>query len=123
MGVFPDSYRVQFEDVSADYNLLAADSSDPTLIAAKAGFTTYVQAIIVNVTTDNAATLTFQDTADTPVVIHVTPASPGLGPIDTTVDFGPGGKALTASKGLSMVTSAAGLAAAIVVYAYRRQTP
>lgn len=121
-GVSNNEYRTLFEDVSTTYSLLAADASDPTLIAAKTNWTTYVQAIIVNVTTDNAATLRFEDTAGTPVVIHATPASPGLGPIDTSVDFGPVGIPLTVSTGLTMVTSAAGLAAQIVVQAYRRLT-
>lgn len=113
--------RVVFEDVSTQYNLAAADASDPILIAAKTGFTIYVQAILVNVTTDNAATLTFRDTGAS-LTIHATPASPGLGPFDTSVDFGDEGVALPVDTGLQMVTSAAGLAAVVLVYAYRRKT-
>lgn len=120
-------YREQLQrytDVSATKILLATDDYSATpfsLAAAKAGWQIFVQKIEVAVTTDNAATLTFQDTAGTPIKIAGTKVSPGIGPI--TFDFGPDGVQLTADKGLDLKNSAAGLAASITVTAYRRLTP
>jgi hypothetical protein len=111
------------EDVSASYAMLAADdfsSSLHAIIAAKTGFTVYVQRIEVAVTTDNAATQLFQDTAGTAVVVAGTKASPGIGPIE--FDFGADGFACTESKGLSHKNSGAGMAASITVQAYRKRT-
>jgi hypothetical protein len=76
--------------------------------------TVYVQKIGIGVTTDNAAQITFQDTAG--VLIAKTKASPGLGPI--VFDFGTEGVALTSTAGLDLVISGAGLGAAIAVQAY-----
>lgn len=121
-GVSRDNYRTTYEDVSYDRDLLITDTGTLTAIAAKTNYTIFVQAIVVNVTTDAAQTLTFQDTAATPIVIAKTRSSPGLGPVDESVDFGPEGKALTVSKGLSIVISGAGLGAAIKVIAYRKLT-
>ena len=121
-GVYNDNYRTIFQDVSYDHNVLAADTATLAAVAAKANYTVYIQAIVVNVYTDVAQTLTFQDTADTPVVIHKTRSSPGLGPVDESVDFGPEGKALTEGKGLNIVISGAGLGCAVKVIAYRKLT-
>ena len=121
-GVYNDNYRTVFQDVSYDHDILAADSTTLNAIAAKANHTVFVQAIVVNVYTDAAQTLTFQDTATTPVVIHKTRSSPGIGPVDESVDFGPEGKALTEGKGLSIVISGAGLGCAVKVIAYSKLT-
>lgn len=121
-GIWNDNYRTIWQDCSYDYNLLTTDSGTKTAVAAKTGFTVFVQAIVCNFHTDAAQTLTFQDDAGTPVVIHKTRSSPGLGPVDDSVDFGPEGKALTADKGLNMVISGAGLGAAIKVIMYRKPT-
>lgn len=121
-GNWNDNYRVFYQDCSYDGNLLTTDTTTVHAIAAKANYTVYIQAIVVNITTDAAQTLTFQDTANTPVVIVKTRSSPGLGPVDESVDFGPEGKALTESKGLDMVISGAGLGASIKVIAYRKLT-
>lgn len=113
----------RFQDVSASSTILAATdlSSTPrNLAAAKAGTTIYVTKAILAVTTDNAATQTLQDTAGTPIIVAKSKASPGIGPI--TWDFGEDGFALTADKGLDIANSAAGLAGAWSVEAYRRPT-
>ncbi len=110
-----------YENVSTSYLLLAADTATKHVIVGKTGFTIYIQKILVNVTTDNAATQTFQDTAGTPVVAASTKASPGLG-LATPFDWGSEGFALTADKGLDHVISGAGLAASITVQAYRKRT-
>lgn len=118
----------QFENVSQSYAFAATDDYSSTvraLIAAKVGFTVYIQKIILDVLTDNAATQTFQDTAGTPVVLAVSKASPGLSNITGPIiwDFGPEGHACTADKGLSQKNSAAGLAAHVTILAYRKRTP
>ena len=117
-------FRRYYQDVSLTTVVGAADDLSSTarsLIAAKTGWQIFVQRILVAVTTDNAATLTFRDTAGTPVPVAATDASPGEGPI--AWDFGAKGFALTADKGLELANSAAGLAASITVEAYRRRTP
>ena len=121
-GVYNDNYRSLYQDVSYDHTILAADSTTLTACPSKAGYTVFVQAIIFDVTTDNAATLSFKDTASTPVVIHATKASPGLGASVTSVDFGPEGRACTEAKDLQVVFSGAGLAGSLKILAYRKQT-
>ena len=121
-GVRNDDYRIRFQDCSYDHDILAADSTTLNAVLAKANHTIFVQAIIVNVYTDAAQTLAFQDTASTPVIIHKTRSSPGLGPIDESVDFGSEGKALTEGKGLDITISGAGLGCAVKVIAYRKLT-
>lgn len=89
-------------------------------IADLAGWTLYIQRITLSVTTDAAATQTWQDNAGTPIPIATSKASPGLGPI--TWDFGQEGFACTEGKGLLHDMSATGLAGAIVIQAYRKKT-
>lgn len=114
----------RYTDVSTGTALLATDDLSVTprvLAAAKTGWQIFVQKIEVAVTTDNAATLSFEDSAGTPIKVAATKVSPGIGPI--TFDFGPDGFPLTADKALNLKNSAAGLAASITVTAYRRLTP
>ena len=117
-----EDYGRVYENVSTSYTILAATdySTASAKIAAKANETIYVQKIVVNVSTDNAATQLFQDSASTPIIAAGTKASPGIGPI--TFDFGPKGFALTEGKSLDHKMSAAGLAASITITAYRRRT-
>lgn len=120
-----DQERVNLQhyaDVTVSYVIVAGtDYTTPTAkIAGKAGHTIYIQKLCVSVTTDDAATQTFQDSAGTPIVAAKTKASPGLGPI--LFDFGPDGFALTEGKDLNHTMSAAGLAAAIVIQAYMKRT-
>lgn len=122
MGSYNNRNRSLFRDVSGSTVLAAADdlsSTARTLVALAAKYTIYVQRIIVNVITDNAATLTFQDTG-TPVVIAKTKASPGLGPI--IFEFGEEGRALTEGKAFTLKNSAAGLAADITWEGYIKPT-
>jgi hypothetical protein len=115
------SPRGTYKPFSVDVTVLAANDGTPTLAALKAGFTIFVTKIIVSVTTDNAATLTFQDSADTPVLIAKTKASPGLG-APMVWEFGEDGTALTEGKNFNMAISAAGLAARVHVEGYWKQT-
>ena len=82
-----------------------------TMITAKdaTDWTIYVQRLIVWIKTDAAQSITFQDSASTPIVVAKIPASPGA---DTRWEFyfGPRGKPLTKGKNLTATFSAAGLA-------------
>jgi hypothetical protein len=97
----------------------ASPSTDP-LIAGKAGYTLFVQRIEVSITTDAAQTLTFQDSADTPVVLAAIAASPGLG--RKLLLENDEGVPCTEGKDLDLVASAAGLAGQVLVEAYLKPT-
>ena len=123
-GVFNNEYRTVYEDCSYDAYILAATTTISGAIAAKTGYTIFIQSIVVNVTTTFNSATVFQDDAGTPVVIHRIAASPPLGPIgvSNSVDFGPEGKRLTESKGLDITIGGAGLVASVKISAYRRLT-
>jgi hypothetical protein len=110
------------KDVSTSYTFLAATdySTANSKITGKAGFTIFIRRILLNVTTDNAATQTFQDSAGTPVIVAGSKASPGIGPI--TFDFGERGFALTEGKDFQHKMSAAGMAGSVTIDAYMKQT-
>jgi hypothetical protein len=110
------------KDVSTSYTFLAATdySTANSKITGKTGFTIFIRRILLNVTTDNAATQTFQDSAGTPVIVAGSKASPGIGPI--TFDFGERGFALTEGKDFQHKMSAAGMAGSVTIDAYMKQT-
>jgi hypothetical protein len=112
----------QYRNVSTSYTFLAGtDYTTATAkIAAIAGWTIYVIKIALMVTTDNAATQTFQDSASTPILAAGSKASPGIGPI--LFDFGPEGFALTEGKSLDHKMSAAGMAGSVTITAYAKRT-
>ena len=120
MAVANQNARVQFQAVSADVTVLAAADPTATLVAAKTNYTIYVTHISVSTTTDHAATLTFQDSATTPVVLAVSKASPGIGP--AVWDFGDDGTPCTADKAFNLAASGAGRAARIHVEGYYKQS-
>jgi hypothetical protein len=109
-------------DISTGYTILAAtDYTTPQeIVAAVAGWTIYIQKILVAVSTDNAATQQFEDDATTPLIAAKTKASPGIGPIE--FDFGPDGFPLTEGKALMHRMSATGMAASITITGYRTPT-
>jgi hypothetical protein len=121
MAVYGRETRTQFQAASADVTILAGADPSATLFAAKTGYTIYVTHISLLTTTDNAATQTLQDTANTPVVIAKSKASPGIG-VTLLVDFGEDGTALTADKGLALLASGAGLAGRLHVEGYYKQS-
>lgn len=112
----------RYRNVSTSYSFLAATdyTTAAAKIAAVTGDTIYVQKILIAVTVDNAAVQTFQDSAGTPIVAAKTKVSPGVGPIE--FDFGPEGFALTESKGLNHLMSAAGMAGSVTITAYAKTT-
>lgn len=122
MSKLHENLRVH-QDCSVGYAFLAATdySTASVKIPAKTGFTIYLCSIQLSVTTDHAATQTFQDTAGTPVEFAGSKATPGRGPIFW--DFGPNGVPLTADKGLSHKMSAAGMAGSVSITAYYKKTP
>jgi hypothetical protein len=108
-----------YRDISGSTVLAAGDNLSATartLQALVTGYSIFIQRILVDVITDNAATLTFGDTASSPIVIAGTKVSPGIGPI--LFDFGPDGRQLTESQAFVLKNSAAGLAADITWQGY-----
>lgn len=120
MAIKNQNARSHYESWATDTTVLAGADPSATLVAAKTGHTIYVTHISVAVTTDNAATLLFRDSAGTPVVIAGTKASPGIGPI--LFDFGDDGTALTEAKAFALLASGAGLACRIHCEGYYKQT-
>jgi hypothetical protein len=110
------------EDCSMSYSYLAATdySTASPKIPGKVGFTIFVCRIALAVTTDNAATQQFQDSASTPLVAAGVKASPGIGPI--VFDFGDNGFALTEGKSLDHKMSGAGQAGSVAIIAYYKRT-
>lgn len=120
-------FRRHYQDVSTDFDLLASDAGPDTLISARNKYyTIYVQRITVSVKTFAAHTLTFQDSAGTPVVIGVVsvPAAESTNPglVQYELDFGEIGTPLTVADNLVLALSAAGVAARIHIDAYQRMT-
>jgi hypothetical protein len=110
------------ENCSVSYSFVAATdyTAATAKIAAKVGHKICIISIALAVTTDNAATQTFQDNAATPILVAKSKASPGLGPI--LWEFGPDGFELTEGKSFDHLMSAAGMAGAVVVTAYYKRT-
>ena len=114
-------YRKIHRDVSTEFTFLAATGDTTLITATSASHTIFVQRIIVWISTDAAQSMSFEDTAGTPVQNVEIPASPG----DSTrwdFDYGEEGFPLTEGTNLNMNVSAAGLAGRVKVYAYQRIT-
>ena len=121
MAQFEDRYG-DYEDCSVSYSFVAATdyTTASAKIAAKTGFTIFIRKIALAVSTDNAATQTFQDSAGTPIIAAKSKASPGIGPIEW--NFGARGFALTEAKSFDHLMSAAGMAGSVSVEAYYKRT-
>lgn len=112
---------VLYQDVSSQTRVAAADTATVTPITHKdANHQVFVQRILMAVSTDAAQTLTFQDTAGTPVVIGKSKSSPGLG-ICIVADYGPDGIGLTKATDLQYVISGAGLGCVVNIEAYQKR--
>lgn len=121
----PDQLAINLsrhEDVSTSYVILAGTdyTTANQRIAGKANHTIHICRIVVGVTTDDAATQTFQDDESTAIEVVETKASPGLGTLE--YDFGPNGFAITEGADFDHKMSAAGLAASVTIVAYRKRT-
>lgn len=114
-------YRRLFKDVSTTLAIVAGVDPTGALIASPGSkYTIYLQKLVVLITTDAAPTLTFRDSAGTPVPVSGTPANPGTGEfvlLDVTE-----GIPLTQGKAFNLVASAAGLAGLVTVEAYAKLT-
>ena len=115
-----DKMRQIFKDVSVRGSVAAAGTSILPVITGQAKYTIYVQRVWVHITTDAAQSLTVRDTASTPLVLLVIPASPGTGP--QVFEFPDEGFPLTEGKNLDLVLSAAGLAFNYAIDAYLKPT-
>lgn len=120
MAVANQNARIQFQGGATDTTIVAASDPSATLVTGRTGYTIYVTHISLAVTTDNAATMTLQDSATTPIIIAKSKASPGIGPI--LWDFGDDGTPLTEAKSLALLASGAGLAGRLHIEYYFRQT-
>lgn len=114
-------YRTQWSDKTAHGVVAAADSATvENIVAVKSvGHIIYVQRILFNVTTDFAASLTFQDDNSSPKVVGKSKSSPGLG-LAVVADYGAEGIPLTQGKNLDIVISGAGLAGGYTIEAYEK---
>ena len=116
----PADWRRWYEDISGELTV-AVGTGDTTLVTVKASHTIFIQRIIFFVTTDAAQSMSFEDSAGTPVQVAEIPASPG----DNTrwdFDFGDEGLPLTEAKNFVMNVSAAGLAGRLKWYGYQKRT-
>lgn len=118
-----------YQDVSGDIDVATGTAGPLTLVTVRnVNYTIYVQRIRVSVVTfaASAKTLTFEDSAGTPVVIGIVttptsaPSVPGEQSFD--FDFGPEGTPLTVAKNFMLALSAAGAAARVHWDAYQRRT-
>lgn len=114
-------FRRTYTDISGELTVLAT-TDDSTLVTVRgAAHTLFIQRVIFEVTTDAAQSMSFEDSASTPVQIGEVLASPGD---STTHDFNYGeeGYPLTEGKNFNMQVSAVGLAGRLKWYGYQKQT-
>lgn len=114
-------FRRTYTDISGELTVLAA-TDDTTLVTVRgAAHTLFIQRINFFVTTNAAQSMSFEDSAGTPVQLAEIVASPG----DNTqwdFDFGEEGLPCTEGKDFKMMVSAAGLAGRLKWYGYSKQT-
>lgn len=120
IGPIGSTSREQFlrkyhRDVGKALQFAAAYAgSDPFIATLGAKYTTRVQKVTVNITTDAAQSLTVQDSAGR--VFCTVPTSPGVGVLE--FDFGAEGMAATKGADIDIAVSGAGLAGWINIEAY-----
>jgi hypothetical protein len=128
MSIFGGDYlALQTENSSfaVDQQILAANAGPFASVApARSGsHTVFVQKITLSIYTHAAQTVTFLDTAGTPVTIaahlDVTPQAAGV-PAVVVWDFGPRGTPLTLGKDLSITLSGAGIGARVHIEGYQK---
>ena len=117
-------YKHTHRNKTVSRTVLAADVSAThadIIVPKSSQHTIYVQRITFAPTTYAAQTLTFQDGANTPVVIghmSIPAAAPTTGICQYEIDYGPEGTPLTKGEELDVIISAAGPAGRLVVEAY-----
>ena len=113
----------EYKNRSLSYAILAAtdySTANSKITPKSALYSIFVQKITLAVTTDNAATQTFQSSNGTPVEFAKSKVSPGLGPI--VWDFGTEGYQIAAGESLQHKMSAAGMAGSVTIQAYEKKT-
>src|SRR3990167_10558403 len=101
-------FRRTYEDISGEFDWLAA-TDDTTLVSVRnARYTIYIQRIILYVKTDAAVSMSFEDSNSTPKQVVNIAASPG-DDVRFDFDFGEEGLPLTEGKDFKAMMSAAGL--------------
>lgn len=115
-----EGYRKFYQDCSGTL-VVTASTDDTTLVTAKTNHTIYVQTIIFYVTTSVAQSMTFQDSAGSPLKLCAVTSTPG---VDTRWEFyfGEEGFPLTEEKNLVMNVSATGLAGNLRWEGYQKRT-
>lgn len=119
---YQDAYGALFADVTA---IAGTQNYDGVLVPRDANHTIFVQSIVGAITTHaDGKAWTFQDSAGSPVPIHVYSDEVVADVIQPPmrVDFGPRGTPLTQGASLNIRGSAAGLAGRIHIEAYQKLT-
>ena len=119
-------YQHTYSSKTTDLTVLAATTTQADFILPKsANHQLWIQRIVVSINVYAAQTMTFGDSAGTPVLLALisVPAAAVALPSETgylVYDFGPKGTPLTVGEGLTLTLSAAGIAARVHVEAYER---
>lgn len=113
--------RSFYQDISGSLRATTTTDDTPLVVVRNANSTIYIQRVIAYITTDAAQSWTFQDSANTPLVVCTVTTSPG---VDTRwdFDFGPNGVPLTEGKNFVLNVSAIGLAGHIEWNGYQKLT-
>lgn len=115
--------RRRYQDKSLQRTVGAADTTIAGLITClNDKHTIHIQCIRFLVTTDAAVTWTFRDSAGTPIVLWVIPASVGVGlqRMDFVDSHGSRGFALTPGMNLDVAMSGAGYAGSLMIDAFMK---
>jgi hypothetical protein len=121
-------YQKTYEAKFLDRVILATDTTAQLaaiITVRNAFYQLYIQKVTLSPTTYAAQTLTFQDTAGTPVklgLISVPATAPTTGgqSAQYLIDFGPRGFAMTLGKNLDIIVSAAGIGGLLHIEAYQK---
>mgnify|MGYP001562051219 CR=1 FL=1 len=109
--------RCQQQDISGEL-VVTATTGDTTLVTVKnSSYTLYIQSIVAYITTDAAASWSFESATGAEIAVVTT--SPG----DNTrwaFDFGPEGKSVTSGQNFVLNVSATGVAGHIEWSGYQK---
>jgi hypothetical protein len=118
MGNNANIYKRAHKAFNVNLNLTTTTDDTTLVTAASTTQQLFVTSIIFTCETDAAQSITFQDSATSPVYVAKIPTSPGADS-QWLFEFGAKGRPLTAGKNLVMNVSAVGLAGNIQVEGYR----
>lgn len=100
---YPQQAALRGIPQNADVELLAADTAKTLVTVRSANYTLYIQRITYVPTTVAAQAITVKDSAGTPVLVALIPASQAT---PYVADFGAEGLPLTAAKNLTCANTA-----------------